>query len=123
MQRFAELYAAIDATTSTLAKLDALTAYFGAAEAADAAWAVYFLAGGKPRQLVPSRTMCELAAALAGIPDWLFDEWYDAVGDLAETVAHVLPSRLGRPTCRLRSGSRSACCRCAVCRNMSCASG
>ena len=28
---------------------------------------------------------------MAGIPEWLFDESYDVVGDLAETVALVLP--------------------------------
>jgi DNA ligase 1 len=91
MQRFADLYNAIDATTSIRAKLEALTAYFRAAEPADAAWAVYFLSGGKPRQIVPSRVLRRLAAALAGIPDWLFDESYHAVGDLAETMAHILP--------------------------------
>ena len=30
-------------------------------------------------------------AARAGIDDWLFDACYQAVGDFAETVAHVLP--------------------------------
>jgi DNA ligase-1 len=25
------------------------------------------------------------------LPDWLFEESYQAVGDLAETIAHVLP--------------------------------
>jgi DNA ligase-1 len=28
---------------------------------------------------------------MAGIEDWLFEECYQAVGDLAETIAHVLP--------------------------------
>mgnify|MGYP002653135186 CR=1 FL=1 len=58
---------------------------------ADAAWAVYFLAGGKPRQLVPTRVLREQARAAAGLPEWLFDESYDAVGDLAETIALLLP--------------------------------
>jgi DNA ligase-1 len=34
----------------------------------------------------------DAAAQAAGVPDWLFDECYDAVGDLAETVAHLLPA-------------------------------
>jgi len=91
MKRFAELYTALDATTSTRDKLDALTTYFAAAPPEDAAWASYFLAGGKPRQAVPTRLLSEIARTRAGLPEWLFEESYQAVGDLAETIAHVLP--------------------------------
>ncbi len=91
MKRFATLYAALDATTSTHVKLDALVAYFSAAAPEDAAWAAYFLAGGKPRQSVPTRVLAECARERAGLADWLFEESYQAVGDLAETIAHVLP--------------------------------
>ncbi|WP_322030273.1 ATP-dependent DNA ligase [Paraburkholderia sp. J76] len=94
MKRFAALYAALDATTSINDKLDALVAYFRAAEPEDAAWASYFLAGGKPRQSVPTRVLIECARDRAGLPQWLFDESYEAVGDLAETIAHVLPPAL-----------------------------
>ncbi|MCY0387818.1 cisplatin damage response ATP-dependent DNA ligase [Robbsia sp. Bb-Pol-6] len=91
MKAFAQLYTTLDATTSTRDKLDALTAYFRDAPPVDAAWAAYFLAGGKPRRVVPTRAMRELAQAIAGLPEWLFDEAYQAVGDLAETIAHILP--------------------------------
>ncbi|MBA4001782.1 MAG: ATP-dependent DNA ligase, partial [Delftia sp.] len=57
----------------------------------DAAWAVYFLAGGKPRQMVPTKRLKALAQQAAGLPEWLFDESYEAVGDLAETIALLLP--------------------------------
>jgi DNA ligase 1 len=91
MKRFAALYTALDATTSTHDKLAALTTYFAAAAPEDAAWASYFLAGGKPRQSVPTRLLSEIACARAGLPGWLFEESYHAVGDLAETIAHILP--------------------------------
>lgn len=91
MKDFAALFAALDATTSTRAKTDALLAYFRRAPAADAAWALYFLAGGKPRQTVPTALVRQVARERAGIPEWLFDECHEVVGDLAETVAHVLP--------------------------------
>ncbi len=91
MKDFAALFAALDATTSTKKKTDALLAYFQRAQPADAAWALYFLAGGKPRQTVPTALVRAAAREMAGIPEWLFDESYDVVGDLAETVAHVLP--------------------------------
>ena len=91
MRRFAELYQALDASTATGDKVAALVRYFGQAPAADAAWATYFLAGGKPRQVVPTKLLRAVACRLAGVDDWLFDECYQAVGDLAETIAHVLP--------------------------------
>jgi DNA ligase-1 len=92
MKQFAALYAELDATTSTNAKVEALQRYFTAATAQDAAWAVYFLAGGKPRQVVKTSTLRALACEVAGIADWLFEECYQAVGDLAETIAHILPA-------------------------------
>jgi DNA ligase-1 len=91
MKRFAALYTALDGTTSTKEKLEALIAYFSVAEPEDAAWASYFLSGGKPRQSVPTRLLTEFARERAGLPEWLFDESYQAVGDLAETIAHILP--------------------------------
>jgi DNA ligase-1 len=91
MRRFAELYEALDASTATTAKVAAMVDYFGQTPPEDAAWAVYFLAGGKPRQVVPTALLRQTACAAAGIDDWLFDECYQAVGDLAETIAHVLP--------------------------------
>ncbi len=91
MRHFAQLFSALDATTATAAKVAALRAYFERAEPRDAAWAVYFLAGGKPRQAVPTAVLRATATRLAGISDWLFDESYQAVGDLAETIALVLP--------------------------------
>src|SRR4029079_4679699 len=72
-------------------KVEALKRYFAAAAPSDAAWAVYFLAGGKPRQVVPSGVLWAVACRGAGIDDWLFDACYQAVGDFAEPVAHVWP--------------------------------
>ena len=92
MKRFAQLYCELDGTNSTLGKIAALERYFSDAAPADAAWAVYFLSGNKPRQVVPSRKLYALAADIADLPMWLMDECYEAVGDLAETVAHVLPA-------------------------------
>lgn len=91
MKRFATLYDTLDASTSTRAKVEAMRAYFAATPAEDAAWAVYVLAGGKLRQAAPSRLLRETGARVAGLPDWLFDECYEAVGDLAETLALILP--------------------------------
>ncbi len=91
MKAFAELYANLDATTSSNAKLAALQAYFLQAAPEDAAWAVYFLSGGRPRQLVPTRLLRDMATEASGIEAWLFEESYQSVGDLAETISLLLP--------------------------------
>ena len=94
MRAFATLYARLDATTSSNAKLIALQEYFVAATPNDAAWAVYFLAGGRPRQLVPTKLLREMTLHASGLPLWLFEESYLAVGDLAETMSLLLPKSL-----------------------------
>jgi DNA ligase-1 len=91
MKKFAQLFEAIDSSTSTKAKTAALADYFTHAEAKDAAWAAWFLTGHRPRQAVPSRRMVAWAAEMAKLPLWLFEESYDAVGDLAETITLILP--------------------------------
>lgn len=96
MKRFAQLYAQLDATTSTNDKLAALQAYFDEIsphQPQDAAWALYFLAGGKPRQVVKTSLLKQWAQEAAGIESWLFEECYAAVGDLAETIAHIVPQQ------------------------------
>jgi DNA ligase-1 len=92
MREFARLYAELDETTATNRKLEALQKYFEHAAPENAAWAVYFLAGGKPRQAVPSKLLREAAIEYAGLDEWLFEECLAAVGDTAETIAHILPA-------------------------------
>ncbi len=91
MNLFAELYTALDETNRTSAKVDALVRYFECADPADAAWALYFLIGRRPRQAVSMPRLRAWAVEAAAIPDWLFGESYDAVGDFAETVTLLVP--------------------------------
>lgn len=92
MKRFAALYEALDATTRTSEKVAAMVHYFGDAPAADAAWAVHFLSGNRPKRLIGVRKLAAWAMAEADVPEWLFEECYSAVGDLAETIALLLPA-------------------------------
>lgn len=91
MKAFARLFAELDETNRTTEKVAAMVRYFGAVPPADAAWATYFLSGGRPKRLIPVRRLSAWAMEEGGIPEWLFDECYEAVGDLAETIAHLLP--------------------------------
>ncbi len=95
MRRFAALFMSLDETNKTGEKTALMSEYFRSVEPADAAWAVYFLTGRKLRQLVPRARLCEWAMELAGISPWMFQECYDTVGDLAETLALLLPPNTG----------------------------
>ena len=112
MKRFSDLYALLDETTKTSVKVEALRGYFAAAPAADAAWAVYFLIGRKPRQVVATGRLRAWAAEEAGVADWLFQESYDAVGDVAETIALLLPPPERSSDRPLQSGSKGTCSPC-----------
>jgi DNA ligase-1 len=91
MRRFAELYRAIDATTSTNEKVAVMRAYLAGADPADAAWALYLLTGRSRRRYVTSRMLRQCFATVSTLPDWLLEESYAHVGDTAETVALLLP--------------------------------
>ncbi|MES2143123.1 MAG: ATP-dependent DNA ligase [Pseudomonadota bacterium] len=91
MKDFAALFAALDGTTKTGAKTTALTRYFRDAPEPDRVWTIAILSGRRPRRAVTSTELRTWAAGAAGIPLWLFEESYSVVGDLAETIALVLP--------------------------------
>ena len=91
MKLFAHLYTALDETTKTGEKIEALVHYFRAAPPEDAVWAVHFLIGRRIKRLIESRLLVEWAIAEAEIPEWIFGDCYSAVGDLAETIALLLP--------------------------------
>jgi DNA ligase-1 len=94
MKAFTDLYLQVDSTTKTNEKVEALVRYFETASAEDAAWAVYYLIGRKLKRVVDAPRLRAWAAAEAGVPDWLFAECYDAVGDVAETIALLLADSL-----------------------------
>ncbi len=91
MKLFARLYTALDETTKTNEKVEALAHYFRIAPPEDAVWAIHFLIGRRINRLIPSRDLVEWAIAEASVPEWIFGDCYSAVGDLAETIALLLP--------------------------------
>lgn len=97
MRAFHELFRALDATTRSSVKERHLVAYFEAAPPEDAAWAAHLLLGRKGRRAVNTRLLREWAAEESGHPLWLVEESYDAVGDLAETLALLLSNADERP--------------------------
>ena len=94
MKRFADLYRELDQSTATCDKRAALVRYFREAPPADAAWAMWLLAGGKLARIANTRELREWIVQESGQPDWLVEDSYDHVGDLAETLTLLL----GDPT-------------------------
>lgn len=91
MKAFVDLFTALDETNKTNEKIEAMVSYFTTAAPEDAAWGVYFLSGRKPKAVVQVPKLCGWAIEAAGIPPWLFEESYDTVGDVGETIALLLP--------------------------------
>ncbi|MEM1351773.1 MAG: ATP-dependent DNA ligase [Pseudomonadota bacterium] len=91
MRDFARLFHAIDQSTKTSVKTAALAQYFSDAPEADRLWTILLFSGRRPKRAVTTTRLREWAAEMAGIPLWLFEEAYPVVGDLAETIALVLP--------------------------------
>lgn len=90
MKRFAALYRELDRSTATLDKRAALVDYFRDAPPADAAWALWLLAGGKLARIAGTRELRHWAGEVSGTPEWLVEESHAHVGDLAETLTLLL---------------------------------
>lgn len=91
MKDFVALFTALDSTTKTSAKTAALARYFREASEPDRVWTIALLSGRRPKRAVNSTELRLWAAQEAGIPLWLFEESYHIAGDLAETIARLLP--------------------------------
>jgi DNA ligase-1 len=91
MKLFVRLFTELDGTSRTTEKVAALERYFRAAPPEDAAWALHFLIGRRTPRGITNGELRTLAAQSAGLPAWLVEEAYEAVGDLAETLALLVP--------------------------------
>lgn len=91
MERFAKLFARLDQTNKTGEKVEAIAAYFREVDPASATWGLYFLSGQKLQRVVSSSLLRQWAIEVAQIEPWLFDECYEAVGDLGETISLIVP--------------------------------
>src|SRR5688572_18140236 len=91
MKEFAELFLSLDRTNKTNEKVELLKNYFISAREEDKIWALALFTGRRPAFKVNSRQIREWASVEAKIPEWLFRECYQNVGDLGETISLLLP--------------------------------
>jgi DNA ligase-1 len=98
MKRFAELFVCLDQTNKTNDKITILKDYLESAPDDDKLWTLYLFSGRKIKRRFNTTQLVERAIEYSGIPAWLFGESYHSVGDLAETIALVLPKPEGEST-------------------------
>ncbi|SHM72939.1 DNA ligase-1 [Cyclobacterium lianum] len=91
MKRFSILFNQLDQTNKTGDKLKLLESYFLEVSDLDRLWTLALFTHKRPRRVVNTRQLREWCCEYAGISSWLFEESYHTVGDLAETIALLLP--------------------------------
>jgi DNA ligase-1 len=93
MKQFSALVQILGTSTKTNDKLNALSQYFLEATNGDKVWVIALFSGRRPKRIINSTRLSEWCCELTGLPFWLFEESYHTVGDLAETIALLLPER------------------------------
>ncbi|MBA2250290.1 MAG: ATP-dependent DNA ligase [Chitinophagaceae bacterium] len=91
LQLFAKLITALNSSTKTNDKNQSLSDYFFTAPGNDKVWVIAIFSGRRPRRIVNSTLLRTWCSEIIRLPLWLFEECYHTVGDLAETIALLLP--------------------------------
>lgn len=91
MKHFANLFARLDETNKTTEKVAALKEYFSLVSDADKIHTLALFTGRRPKRQINTTLVKTYAMEMAQIPQWLFEESYQVVGDLGETISLLLP--------------------------------
>jgi DNA ligase-1 len=87
MRGFVALVERLDKTNRTKEKQQYLVEYFRTAPKEDLIWVVALFTHRRPRGVIKLALLKRWAMEVSGLPEWLFQESYHYVGDLAETLA------------------------------------
>lgn len=93
MKDFSDCIRAIDETTKTNRKVAALKSFFDRASDEDRIWGIALLSHRRPKRPVTTTQLREWAAQESKVQDWLFEQSYHIVGDLAETIALLVTGK------------------------------
>ena len=91
MRKFASLIKTIDSTNKTNLKVEALSNYFLKSSNDDTLWAIALMSHRRPKRPVTTTLIRQWASQESNLPQWLFEESYHIVGDLAETISLLIP--------------------------------
>jgi DNA ligase-1 len=95
MKAFAQLFLSLDETNKTNEKVKILKDYFNSVPDTDKMHMLALFSGRKPKRQINSTLVRNWAIEASNIPAWLFEESYHVVGDLAETMALLMPQNRG----------------------------
>jgi DNA ligase-1 len=87
MREFVALVDRLDKTNRTKEKQQYLSEYFRSAPKEDLIWVVALFTHRRPRGVIKLAFLKQWAMEISGLPEWLFQESYHYVGDLAETLS------------------------------------
>ena len=87
MKDFSLLIQRLDQLTKTSEKVKVLSDYFKTTPHKDVVWTIAIWSHRRPKRPVSTTALRAWAAELAGVDQWLFEDSYHIVGDLAETIA------------------------------------
>lgn len=96
MKSFAQLFLSLDETNKTNEKVRVIKDYLLAVSDEDKIQMLALFTGRRPKRPINSTLLKSWALELSQIPEWLFSESYDVVGDLAETLSLLLPSTISK---------------------------
>ncbi|MFD2863305.1 ATP-dependent DNA ligase [Mucilaginibacter antarcticus] len=91
MKAFAQLFLSLDETNKTNEKVKVLKDYFNCVPDTDKMHMLALFTGRKPKRIINATQIRTWATEITNIPIWLFEESYQVVGDLAETMALLMP--------------------------------
>jgi len=91
MKAMAELFRSLDESASPGEQTEVLSLYLSSRPNDERLWALYFLSGHRLKRHMSTAQLKALAGEVSGIPPWLIDESYHAIGNVAETAALLLP--------------------------------
>ena len=91
MKAFAKLFLSLDETNKTNEKVKILKGYFLSVPDTDKMHMLALFSGRKPKRQINATLVRTWAMEMSHISEWLFAESYQVVGDLAETIALLLP--------------------------------
>ena len=79
---FAELVTELGEATKTNDKLDRLANYFATAIDKDKVWVIALFTGRRPKRAINATQLRDWCMEMTSMPEWLFEECYQTVGDL-----------------------------------------
>jgi DNA ligase-1 len=91
MKNFAQLFLSLDETNKTNEKVRVLKDYFNSVPDTDKMHMLALFTGRRPKRPINSTLVRTWAIEVSNIPQWLFEESYHVVGDLAETMSLLMP--------------------------------